>query len=1020
MPHASWLRALRKRLGKTLSRRIRRNRRLLAERLEDRALLAAFAPGNSFDLIADINTANANGEADVIDLGGETFTLFSAADNGITGLPVIVADGGNPLTIVNGTIERAAGAPNFRILLVAAATLTLDGVTIRGGSVPFQKGGGIYNGGGGTLIVSHSVISGNLGFAGGGIYSNSGDVTIHNSTISGNTTSNPGSGGGIYSAGNLTISNSTLSGNTASNRGGGISNNGNVTISNSTLSGNTAGNVGGGINSFNMGAVTVNNSIFTGSTGGDLDGTANGGNNLSDDGTVPGTIGAVTGFDPVLRNNGGQTLTHALLPGSNAIDAGSNALAVDPGPDGMIGGGDDVPLVTDQRGPGFERIVDGGGGATVDIGAFEFGAVPVPDSFVVTIATDENDGTPDPAQGAGTSLREAISAANANPNQSLISFDPLLDGTPIVLSIGGSDEDNNATGDLDVLSEITIQGRGTQNTIIDAGGLGDRVFHSIGAAGFTLDGVTIRGGSVPNGSGGGVRNDNGVLVVGNSVISGNFALSGGGIANSGATTINGSIFSGNTAVEGGGVFNFDGTISIHNSTLSGNTAPLGGGIRNRGDVAIHNSTLSGNTSRLSGGGIYNLGNVTIHNSTLSGNTAPLGGGIRTSATVTINNSIVTGSTGGDLSGNAYGSNNLSDDGSVPGTLAAVTNFDSVLRDNGGPTFTHALLAGSNAIDAGDNSLIPAGVGTDQRGTGFPRIANGGTSVTVDVGAYEASRNAWITVTDSIDLTLPGIAFVVTVTVAPTFAGTPTGTVTLASDLDGSLGSMALPASGVVTFTGVVLNTSGLHQLVAAYAGDGTFDAVQSSDSHVVPVQVTIATDEDDGSIDPNQGTGTSLREAVSFANAHAPIAITFDPSLDGTPITLSLAGDLEDNNATGDLDILARMTIFGNGAANTIIDAGGPGGLGDRVFHVLRFGNLTINNSTISGGEAVEQGLFLNTGGGIDNRGRVTVNNSTISGNTAVEGGGVFNFDETISIHNSTLSGNAASGSGGGISTNTI
>ena len=61
-----------------------------------------------------------------------------------------------------------------------------------------------------------------------------------------------------------------------------------------------------------------------------------------------------------LADNGGPTQTIALLPGSPAIDAGSNALAVDP----TTG----LPLANDQRGPGFVRIDDG----TVDIGAFEF------------------------------------------------------------------------------------------------------------------------------------------------------------------------------------------------------------------------------------------------------------------------------------------------------------------------------------------------------------------------------------------------------------------------------------------------------------------------------------------------------------------------------------------------------------------------------------------------------------------------------------------------------------------------
>ena len=56
-------------------------------------------------------------------------------------------------------------------------------------------------------------------------------------------------------------------------------------------------------------------------------------------------------------------------------------------------------------------------------------------------------------------------------------------------------------------------------------------------------------------------------------------------------------------------------------------------------------------------------------------------------------------------------------------------------NNGGPTFTLALLPGSPAIDAGSNALIASGVTTDQRGSGFPRIVNN----TVDIGAFEFAQ-----------------------------------------------------------------------------------------------------------------------------------------------------------------------------------------------------------------------------------------------------------------------------------------
>jgi hypothetical protein len=91
------------------------------------------------------------------------------------------------------------------------------------------------------------------------------------------------------------------------------------------------------------------------------------------------------------------------------------------------------------------------------------------------------------------------------------------------------------------------------------------------------------------------------------------------------------------------------------------------------------------------------------------------------------------SLGGDIAGNGalQGSHNLVQDGSgLPGWFRGDPGLDPVLKDNGGPTWTHALLPGSVAIDAGDNSLVAPGASTDQRGWG--RFANGVT----DLGAFE--------------------------------------------------------------------------------------------------------------------------------------------------------------------------------------------------------------------------------------------------------------------------------------------
>jgi hypothetical protein len=266
------------------------------------------------------------------------------------------------------------------------AVLTVSNCTLSGNSA--GGGGGIYNngrnGGSASLEILNSTLSGNSAQGGGGILSDgasgSASVEIVNSTVSGNSASNEG--GGIHNEGgsgsaSLTVTNSTLSGNSASNMGGGIENKGalgsaSVEIVNSTLSGNSATAGGGGIlNDGHDGNVllelgsTILNAGVSGANIVNLEGTVTSdGYNLSSDnagGFLTGT-GDQINTPPMLdslANNGGPTSTHALQPGSPAIDMGDPAFT--PPPD------------YDQRGPGFDRVVNG----RIDIGSFEVQAATV-------------------------------------------------------------------------------------------------------------------------------------------------------------------------------------------------------------------------------------------------------------------------------------------------------------------------------------------------------------------------------------------------------------------------------------------------------------------------------------------------------------------------------------------------------------------------------------------------------------------------------------------------------------------
>ena len=182
---------------------------------------------------------------------------------------------------------------------------------------------------------------------------------------------------------------------------------------------------------------------------------------------------------------------------------------------------------------------------------------------------------------------------------------------------------------------------------------------------------------------------------------------------------------------------------VTQSTLSGNTAlHEGGGIDNGGTLTMVNSTLSGNSAD-NGGGIYNEtpGSLTINYSTFSGNSANTGGGLNNPAGgAIVRNSIIANSVaGGSCAGIIYDSgHNISSDDTcgLNPAYGSMPNTDPLLgplQDNGGPTWTHALLPGSPAIDAGDDAQCPS---TDQRGMTRPQDGDGDMNPICDIGSYE--------------------------------------------------------------------------------------------------------------------------------------------------------------------------------------------------------------------------------------------------------------------------------------------
>jgi predicted outer membrane repeat protein len=173
--------------------------------------------------------------------------------------------------------------------------------------------------------------------------------------------------------------------------------------------------------------------------------------------------------------------------------------------------------------------------------------------------------------------------------------------------------------------------------------------------------------------------------------------------------------------------------------VSGNDAIYGGGISTT-YLTLTNSTVSGNYALYGGGGIFGA-DLTLTNGTVSGNYASLGSGGISGDSLTVANTIVTdnGITAPNCNSavNSLGYN-LTDDNSCgftePTDLVVADAMLGPLKDNGGPTETHGLLAGSPAIDAGSVNCPPPA--TDQRGEARPFDGDDDETATCDIGSVE--------------------------------------------------------------------------------------------------------------------------------------------------------------------------------------------------------------------------------------------------------------------------------------------
>ena len=264
-------------------------------------------------------------------------------------------------------------------------------------------------------------------------------------------------------------------------------------------------------------------------------------------------------------------------------------------------------------------------------------------TFTVNTESDLVDGNPGDGAcdvlGFGIcSLRAAVMEANALEGDDLI----ILPQGTYALTIAGADENDAASGDLDIggFNSLTIEGGGTGSTLISGAGL-DRVFHVLFFAELELQDLIVDGGAV-EGTGGGISNSGTLRLIRINVANNTASEEGGGIYSKPATTgffgaagtitlTDSAVFS-NVSAEGGGVFN-GGSATITDSSIHQNAATVnsGGGITNQGTLTLSNVMIVDNTTPGLGGGIANEGTLNSTDSNFDRNTANGGGGIWISA-----------------------------------------------------------------------------------------------------------------------------------------------------------------------------------------------------------------------------------------------------------------------------------------------------------------------------------------------------------------------------------------------------
>jgi hypothetical protein len=875
---------------------------------------------------------------------------------------------------------RIDGNHASRIFSVTTAVVvTLNSLVLTNGySTNLNTGGAIQNYG--TLTLSNCTLSGNSvdASSSGGAIANYQTLTLDGCTLANNFAFE---GGALfnYSATSL-LRNCTCSGNVGKGAGGGLENRGGaLTLIHCTVSSNTTldpGATGGGVDNYFFGALNITNSIIAGNStpggaGADiyaysLSTVAFGGANIvqslfNNGGTVTGNQFNLAA-DPLLAqlgNYGGRTQTMPPLPGSPAIDAGSDTAA--------------TALTTDQRGLPRWRSTH------VDIGAVE---LQTPISAVISTVDS----------GFG-SLRNALTLADVS---TIVTFAPGLSGQTILLT----------SGQIALNMGLVIDASALPNGIRVDGNHSSRIFNVSTGVVATLNSLVLTNGYPGPGIPGGAILNSGNLALANCTLAGNSAKFGGAIDSQGSLSMAGCTVNNNAAelLDGGGIFVAGGGGNLTNCTFFGNTAVVGKGgaiCQSGGVLSLLQCTFSGNTADF-GGGVYAGGaSLSVKNSIIAGN----------------NFRDVYNPGPGTV---AFGGANIVQavEGPFTGTIIDPNPLLGALANNGGPTRTMLPQLGSPAIDAGASSLAAA-IPYDQRGPGYPRVQ--GTAV--DIGAVETAYPPAAPIVATQPVTGLGLSSAtLNATVTPNGAvttaafqwGTSTsyGNTTPSVVLSGanqpvSSGLTGLSPATLYHFRVVATNSAG-----TSLGNDLTFQTT------LFPNLVYNTNDSGLGSF-RNAITAATNGATITFVPelSGATILLTSGGFLLNSNVTIdasALPGGIriDGNQATRIFTVLSGVSVTLNSLVLTNAYAGADisGGA------IVNLGTLALNNCTLAGNLAGGNAV----GGAIWNSGPLTLMSCTLAGNTAgIGGGAIYNYSNCVAL-NSTFAGNTASTGNGGAIDNSL